>query len=201
MLHYTSNNLLDWQYQSHLKLSSDHVIDACVYPLPDGGFRMWYKDEANGSFTYAADSPDLFVWKVKGPELTERAHEGPNVFRYKGYYWMLIDEWRGQAVYRSNDLNKWERNGLILDRPGNREDDGTIGLHADVVVQDEEAFIFYFTHPERRGALDQEGQEGDYRHRRSSVQAARLEVHNGVLYCDRDREFQLLLRPAHDGEF
>ena len=39
--------------------------------------------------------------------------------------------------------------GLILDTPGTRPDDATIGLHADVVVQDDTAYIFYFTHPDR----------------------------------------------------
>lgn len=201
ILHYTSPDLLQWKHQSKLALSSDRIIDACIYPLPEGGFRMWYKDEAHQSFTYAADSKDLFHWTVLGPILTERAHEGPNVFRFKGYYWMIIDEWRGQGVFRSTDLDHWERNGLILDQPGTREDDGTIGLHADVVVQGDEAVIFYFTHPERRGALNQEGQEENYRYRRSSIQAARLEVVDGVLTCDRNEPFQLALRPPIEGEF
>ncbi|WJH34778.1 glycosyl hydrolase [Paenibacillus sp. CC-CFT747] len=151
LLHYTSPDLLQWTFRSKLELSSDRVIDACVYPLPSGGFRMWYKDEANGSFTYGADSPDLYEWKVTGPVITGRPHEGPNVFELSGHYWMIVDEWRGQGVYRSDNLTDWERSGLILDKPGIREDDGTIGLHADVVGQGEEAFIFYFTHPDRRG--------------------------------------------------
>lgn len=86
--------------------------------MPDGRFRMWYKDEGNGSVTYAADSSNLYDWQVVGPILTHREHEGANVFRLKGYYWMIIDEWQGQAVYRSDDLEHWERNGLILDGPG-----------------------------------------------------------------------------------
>ncbi|WP_208403605.1 hypothetical protein [Paenibacillus sp. BK720] len=42
------------------------------------------------------------------------------------------------SVLRSDDLTTWERNDIILDQPGKRSDDGTIGLHADVVVQGEE---------------------------------------------------------------
>ncbi|MCM3626083.1 hypothetical protein M3194_01720 [Paenibacillus glycanilyticus] len=66
-------------------------------------------------------------------------------------------EWRGQGVYRSDDLDNCERNGMILDTPGVRQDDGWIGHHADVVVSGEEAFVFYFTHPGRNGL--QEGRK------------------------------------------
>ncbi|MCS7463924.1 glycosyl hydrolase [Paenibacillus doosanensis] len=191
ILHYTSEDLLNWTFRSRLALSSDRVIDACVHRLPDGRFRMWYKDEAHHSHTYAADSEDLYHWQAVGPVITERGHEGPNVFRFQGSYWMIVDEWRGQGVFRSDDLEHWERSGLILDTPGSRQDDGTIGLHADVVVQGDEAYVFYFTHPGRRGGDD----TSSYETRRSSIQAARLRVENGKLTCDRDEEFELRLRP------
>ncbi|CAM3231370.1 glycosyl hydrolase [Paenibacillus lupini] len=196
MMHYTSPNLLNWTFCSKLELSSDRVIDACIHELTGGGFRMWYKDEANQSHTYAADSKDLYHWKVVGPVITERGHEGPNVFWFKGFYWMIVDEWRGQGVFRSDNLDTWERNGLILDQPGTREDDGTIGLHADVVVQGAQAFIFYFTHPGRKEELKQEGMEGRYESRRSSIQAARLDVVDGVLVCNRDESFEIELLPV-----
>jgi sucrose-6-phosphate hydrolase SacC (GH32 family) len=191
IVHYTSPDLLRWSFQSRLRLSSDRVIDACVHELPDGRFRMWYKDEANGSHTYAADSDDLYEWEVVGPVLTERPHEGPNVFRFGGHYWMLVDEWRGQGVFRSGDMDHWERTGLILDQPGSRPDDGGIGLHADVVVSGDDAYVFYFTHPGRHG-----GDTGDsYETRRTSIQVARLRVVEGNLVCDRDEEFELELTP------
>ncbi|MBW4080339.1 glycosyl hydrolase [Paenibacillus sp. S150] len=193
ILHYTSPDLLAWAYQSKLALSSNRVIDACVYRLPSGSFRMWYKDEAAGSLTYAADSPNLYSWEVVGPVLTHQPHEGPNVFEFKGYYWMVIDEWQGQGVYRSADLESWERNGRILDAPGSRAEDGTIGLHADVVVQEDKAYIFYFTHPERTGSREQEASAGS---RRSSIQAARLDVADGRLICRRDEAFELKLIPG-----
>ncbi|MFX3633850.1 MAG: family 43 glycosylhydrolase [Candidatus Pristimantibacillus sp.] len=194
IVHYTSIDLLNWSFIGNIPLSSDRVIDACIYQLEDGRFRMWYKDEANGSLTYAADSEDLYSWQVTGPVITGKAHEGPNVFQFKGAYWMIVDEWRGQGVYRSDDLASWERNGLILDQPGAREDDGTIGLHADVVVQDDQAYIFYFTHPDRRGALNQENEQS-YAMRRSSLQVAKLDVKDGILVCDRDEPFELELKP------
>ncbi|NMO95159.1 family 43 glycosylhydrolase [Paenibacillus lemnae] len=196
ILHYSSPDLLSWTYHSEVKLSSDRVIDACVYRMPDGRFRMWYKDEDNGSATYAADSLNLHDWEVVGPVLTHRSHEGPNVFEFKGYYWMIVDEWRGQGVFRSTDLEQWERNGLILDKPGTREDDGTIGLHADVVVQDDNAYIFYFTHPERIGTYDP---DQTYGMRRSSIQAARLDVVDGNLVCNRDEDVELILHPESTG--
>lgn len=192
ILHYTSRNLYNWNFRSQLELSSDRVIDACVHPLPGGGFRMWFKDETHGSHTYAADSPDLYTWRVTGPVLTERPHEGPNVFAFAGRYWLIVDEWRGQGVFVSTDLTTWQRNGLILDRSGKRTDDAGVGLHADVVVEGDRAFIFYFTHPERTGKQEQPTQAL----RRSSVQVAELVVRDGVLTCDRDAEPATLLDPA-----
>jgi hypothetical protein len=182
--HYTSANLTEWEYQSTLTLSSDRVIDACVHPIPRGGYRMWYKDEANQSHTYAADSADLFSWKVRGPVVAHSAHEGPNVFELGGFYWMLIDEWAGLRVLRSSDLDEWTLHDRILDTPGTRVDDGTIGLHADVVTAGDDAFVFYFTQPGR--SPGEAPRNGLFEHRRSSIQVARAHVVDGRLVCDRD---------------
>lgn len=181
ILHYTSPDLLVWHYESKLALSSDRVIDACVLALPGRGFRMWYKDEANGSHTYAADSEDLYTWQVAGPVVETHPHEGANVFFLGGWYWMIVDEWKGQGVYRSDDLTNWERSGQILAESGNREDDQGFGFHADVVVSGDHALIFYFTHPGRIP-----GQDNGYEGRRSSIQAAQLTVENGNLCCNRN---------------
>ncbi|MEK3912815.1 family 43 glycosylhydrolase [Paenibacillus sp. FSL H7-0331] len=185
IIHYTSPDLLKWTYQSRLQLSSERVIDACVHKLPDGKFRMWYKDEDHHSHTYAADSDDLYNWTVVGPVITGRGHEGPNVFILGGSYWLLVDEWRGQGVYQSENGIDWVNQGLILDQPGQREDDQAIGLHADVVVQGEHAFIFYFTHPERKPGQP----ERTYQDRRTSIQVAKLTVNDGRLICDRNAPF------------
>jgi hypothetical protein len=194
ILHYTSGDLWKWQLHSKLSLSSEKVIDACVFRLPGGMWRMWYKDEANGSHTWAADSPDLFDWKVAGPVITDRHHEGPNVFRFKGYYWMIVDQWAGQGVYRSDDCLNWIPQPRILDVSGKRTDDAGFGHHADVLVQGERAFAFYFTHPDRK-PQDTHGSDGThpYSSKRTSLQAAELDVRDGVLICDRDREFDLAL--------
>ncbi len=221
IVHHVSDDLVRWRRVGPLTLSSDRVIDACVAalpgPRPDGArWRMWFKDEADDSHTWAADSPDLYRWDVVGPVLTDRPHEGPNVFALAGRHWLVVDEWRGQGVYRSADLTTWERDGLILDRPGSRPDDGGIGLHADVVVvgpEPQTAFIVYFTHPgrtetwaDRAGGASPEpdaafafGPMETPAQRRSSVQVARVRVVDGHLVCDRDADIDLDLRRARVG--
>lgn len=195
IVHMTSTNLWDWQFQSILPLSSERVIDACVFQLPDHGWRMWYKDEGHNSFTYSADSPDLYHWQSGGAVITDCAHEGPNVFEWHGRYWMITDVWHGLGVYTSPDCESWARQGTILETPGNRPDDGAIGHHADVLVQGEKAYIFYFTHPEILGMAGSDFQ-WTYAARRTSLQAAQLVVVNGQLTCDRDQPFDLHLLPV-----
>ncbi|TMR94514.1 glycosyl hydrolase [Nonomuraea basaltis] len=175
--HYTSPDLVRWTYRSTLGLSSSYVIDACVAALPGGGYRLWYKDEADDSHTWAADSQDLYHWQVKGPAVTISVHEGPNVFALGGRHWMIVDEWHGQRVLRSDDLETWQPLGLVLDKPGSGEHDGGYGHHADVVVTGEEALAFYFTHLDAPGGG-----------RRSAVHAARLRVRGDELTCDRDEK-------------
>lgn len=192
IVHLFSSNLWDWEFHSILPLSSDRVIDACIFRLPGGSWRMWYKDEAHNSFSYAADSADLFSWTVRGPVITDCPHEGPNVFRWQDAYWMVTDPWRGLGVYRSADCQTWTRQADILDIPGIRHDDGAIGHHADVLVQGEKATIFYFTHPEVAGMAG-EDMVWTYAKRRTSLQAAQLEFKNGQLLCDRDRPFEINL--------
>ena len=34
-------NLIDWNFESKLNLSSEKIIDACVFRLPERYFRMW----------------------------------------------------------------------------------------------------------------------------------------------------------------
>ena len=151
ILHYTSKNLIDWNFESKLNLSSEKIIDACVFRLPDGIFRMWYKDERNGSHTYFADSKDLYNWEVKDCAADDVPHEGANVFEFGGKYWLITDCWSGLDVYYSDDLTTWtKQSGRILDVGGTREDDGVIANHADVYVTDNNAYIFYFTHPDRQ---------------------------------------------------
>lgn len=195
--HYTSPDLLTWTFGSVLELSSRFVIDACVVRLPEGGYRMWFKDEADDSATWFADSPDLYSWKVGDRVIAHRRHEGPNVFALGGKWWMIVDEWEGQGVFVSEDLHEWASHGRILDSPGVRRDDGGPGHHADVVTTAADtAVVVYFTHPGRSA-----NQLGDgYESRRSSIQAAILRVVDGILVCDRDASLPTPLLPA-DGPY
>lgn len=184
--HYTSADLVKWTHHGPLGLSSTKVIDACVVELPGGGFRMWYKDQHHDSETWTADSPDLYSWTVRGAALkTSGGHEGPNVFRFRDSYWLIVDSWKGQLAYRSADLENWTPAGTILDGDTGvehrRQDDTGPGLHADVVVTGDTAWIFYFTHPERTGP-----DHPTVTSRRSSIQVAQLDVREGQLHCNRD---------------
>ncbi|AUS80516.1 glycosyl hydrolase [Actinoalloteichus sp. AHMU CJ021] len=187
ILHYTSSDLWSWEFRSELDLSSRKVIDAAVAPLPGGGWRMWFKDEADDSHIHAADSPDLFDWTTVGPVITDRPQEGPTVFSFAGSHWMINDFWSGLSVYRSDDLTAWElQDEPILDRPGVRDGDDGLGHHAVAITQGERAFLVYFTEP---------GGE-----RRARVQVAELRVVDGRLTCDRDAPFSLTLDAARTVE-
>lgn len=182
--HLTSDDLEHWTHAGFLELSSAYVIDAAVARTPDGLLRLWYKDEADGSTTYAAVSSDWCSWAVEGQVIGGVPHEGPNVFALGDWQWMIVDEWRGQRVYRSHDGAAWTAQGLVLDAPGAHPLDRQVGRHADVVVHGEGATAFYFTHPEWGGSNDVGTQEGLLR--RSEVHRARLWVSGGVLRCDRN---------------
>ncbi|WP_231735351.1 glycoside hydrolase family protein [Gracilibacillus massiliensis] len=149
---------------------------------------MWYKDEGNNSETYCADSSDLYNWQVIGPVITDFPHEGVNVFQWKDSYWLIVDKWDGQAVYRSENGQDWTYNSTILDQDGTRPDDTGYGYHADVLVNQDKAYIFYFTHPERGKDPNQ-----SYHSKRSSIQIAELEHNNGKIICDRNKDFRLIL--------
>lgn len=100
---------------------------------------------------------------------------------------MITDPWEGLGVYRSDDLEHWDRCPNILAQPGSRSDDGTIAAHADVLVHKDRAYIFYFTHPEvSREERSNPDFVWEYRHRRTSLQVAELKVEGEQLVCDRD---------------
>jgi len=197
IIHYTSQNFWDWKFEDELNLSSNYVIDACVIKMPSGNWRMWYKDEAHGSHTFAADSEDLYNWKVIGDVIDDCAHEGPNVFSFKGYFWMLTDPWEGIGVYRSIDAVNWERRKNILDIPGNRKDDNVVANHADVLVEGDNAYIFYHTQPGWQYNFQKEIDvwefDWKYEQKRSSLQVAQLEVIDNELVCNRNKPFELII--------
>ena len=188
ILHYVSKNLWDWAYQGEVNLDSPRVIDACVYEISPGLYKMWYKDEARASRTYAAVSSDLHDWKVVGEEVSDCAQEGPNVFTLGGKIWMISDFWRGLAVYTSEDFAHWTRCKNILEKSGTRPMDVGLGHHADVVVRGDRAYLFYFCHP-FASELPEDGNDKkqltDQQRNKAVVQVAELFVQDGCLVCDR----------------
>lgn len=114
IIHYTSYDLWNWKFESILDLSSDKVIDACVYQIGENKYKMWYKDEKHDSHTFSAISCDLYNWQVYGEEIMYNSHEGPNVFELKGKKWMITDEWNGLGVYETEDYMHWKRQGHIF---------------------------------------------------------------------------------------
>lgn len=190
IIHLTSRNLRDWEYQSTLKLACDKVIDACVMEMDDGTWRLWYNNERDGKSIYYADSDDLYNWNDKGKAMASRG-EGPKVFRWKGYIWLVMDTWRGLGVYRSDDGLNWQRQKEnLLAEPGTGQDDMVKGGHPDVVVNDGKAYLFYFTHPGRRG---QDANKDTTEQRRSSIQVAELKYTDGWLECNRNEPTYIYL--------
>lgn len=185
IIHLTSNNLLDWEYQSTLKLSSNKVIDACVFRMFDGTWRMWYNNERDRKSIYYADSDDLYNWKDKGKAVGDRSGEGPVVFSWNEHLWMIVDNWKGLGVYRSKDGINWTRQkNNILETPGTGKDDQVKAGHPGVVVSGDRAYLFYFTHPGRTAI---NANKDTYEQRRSSIQVVELEYKDGWLACDRNQ--------------
>ena len=197
IVHLTSDDLIDWTFESILQLASDKVIDAGVFNANDGWWYMYYNNEKDRKSIYSAKSKDLYNWENVGKVIDDKAGEGPKVFYWQNQYFMIVDNWDGLGVYSSQDLKNWERQPEnILQKPGKGEDDTTKGLHADVVVNDDRAYIFYFTHPERVPSEDGgAGSANDsYEVRRSSVQVAELEYRDGIIVCDRDKPVYINLK-------
>lgn len=195
IIHLTSNNLTDWNFESKLNLASERCIDASVFQLPDGTWRMYYNNENDGKSIYYADSPDLYQWKDSGTRVIKDRGEGPKIFRWKGKNWMVNDAWKGLGVYTSEDFITWKRQANnILEIPGIGEDDKVKGGHPDVVVQGDKAYVFYFTHP---GRTPENKDVDGYETRRSTIQVAELEYDNGTIICNRNNPVYINLKPTN----
>lgn len=199
IIHLTSSDLINWDYVSTLPLEHDRDIDPGVLRLPDGSWRLWYKDEADGSSTHYADSPDLDQWTDRGrvPGLSDVGGEAPVAFHWKGHYWLFRDIGRGLAMYRSDDALAWARTGTLLDEPGTGPDDKAVGKHPDLIISGDRAYMFYFTHP---GTAPSHADGMD--RRRTSIQVVELKYDpaSNVLTADRDAPTLLYLQPPADPE-
>jgi len=200
ILQYSSDDLWHWAFERRIPLASDYCIDPTLIRRPDGAWRMWYKDEGHKSQTYAVESRDLKNWApVPDPGVSKLYGEGPKAFHFQGAYWLIKDPDSGLDVYRSDNLDNWTYQGKILDRPGTRNSDATIGKHADVIVCGDRAYIIYFTHPYTQDAPQRNG-VWPLSNRHSAIQAAELEVRDGKLICDRNKAFRIQLTPPQEPE-
>ncbi|MFJ4998167.1 hypothetical protein ACIP5T_08445 [Microbacterium sp. NPDC088619] len=176
IVEYVSDDLRHWERRGPLALSSDRVIDAAVARTPDGLWRIWYKDEAADSVTMVASSPDLGEWRLDGVAIGGRPHEGPTVFELGGFWWMIVDEWRGMGVYRSGDGIRWLRQGdddavILADAPG-----GGHGNHGAHVHHGDELWFYFFGTAEAAPVHAATGEQ-----RRAAVYRLGLEVEAGNL--------------------
>lgn len=192
--HLTSTDLINWKNLSELKLASNRVIDASVMQMPNGIWHLWYNNEPDHKSIYLAESADLNSWTDKGKVIGNKAGEGPKIFRWRGYFWMIVDQWQGLGVYRSEDGDNWqEQEKNLLAEAGTGHDDQVKGGHADVVVSGDRAYLFYFTHPGRRGP---DASKDSTEQRRSSIQVTELEYKEGWLETERNKPVPIRLLPV-----
>jgi Carboxypeptidase regulatory-like domain/Glycosyl hydrolases family 43 len=190
--HLTSKDLLHWTPLADANLESESTIDACVFRLPTGEWRLWYKNEADGSKVYFSDSPDLIHWTHKGIATTNHG-EGPVVFQWHGAYWLINDPHAGLGVFRSDDLTTWHQQpNNILREPGTQPTDKAVGSHADVVVDAAgRAWLFYFT--QQGGENASANTKGYGRH--SVLHVTELHEANGIITTDRNAPAYIHLLP------
>ncbi|WP_405374094.1 MULTISPECIES: hypothetical protein [unclassified Microbacterium] len=181
IVEYRSSDLSQWQRVGALKLESDRVIDAGVARTSDGRWRLWYKDEAADSVTKVAVSDDLETWTWGSTAVGGRPHEGPCAFELGGWWWMIVDEWRGMAVHRSRDGVSWARQGgpdAVILGAGEVAGPG-FGHHGAAVRDGDRTWFYFFGHP--RGAYIPDVDADSVDARRSAIYRVGLRVERGEL--------------------
>jgi hypothetical protein len=160
--HFTSDDGMIWTHISTAALSSMRCIDPFVMKIGDT-WCMWYKDEAKGSQTWLAQSPDMDKWTVTGEMVGSPGQEAPYVWQWHDAYWLMTDRTGrpgGLRIYRSDSgLKDWKLNTTILDQPdGRRPLDNAIGHHPAILMQkdasqNDQCLLFYFTQHGRTSVL------------------------------------------------
>jgi len=196
ILHLTSTDMLNWKFESIVPVGTHKVIDPSITKVSDNLWRLWYNDEKKGKSISYAESNDLYHWTDKG-EIIPAHGEGPKVFQWKDKYFMIVDVWKGMDVYSSTDQLHWVKQPeRILENPGKGKDDQAIGGHCDVVVNNDQAYIFYFTHPGR--TKDNPAPANSFEARRSVIQLGQLHYEDGVITCNRDEALYIHLVGRND---
>lgn len=145
-----------WTYVNTVT-NEPQAIDATVYKIGNV-YNMWYRNCIKDPCgIYHATSTDLLNWQFHGKALGDINNfdltkiwyqEGPYVFRWKGYYWMITDPDDGIVVYRSSDAVTWKlMNRILTPNGGKRPMDSANGKHASVMVINDRAFIVYHSEP------------------------------------------------------
>ena len=191
IVHLTSGDLRRWTCGDTLDLGSDRVIDASVVALGPGRYRLWYKDERDGSRIKWADSPDLGTWRVGGTAIATPG-EAPKAFRWRGHWWLISDAWKGLLVARSDDATRWTRqDDYLLAEPGRQPGDRAKGQHPDVIVSRDRAWLFYFV---QQGGEPQAAANPAWA-QRSALHVAELHERDGRLGVDREAATEVVLTP------
>lgn len=194
IVHLTSQDLKQWECRGALEVGSRRIIDASVIKK-DGLYRLWFKDEEKGSRLFVATSTDLEHWQRQPEPVADIAAEGPKVFAFGGYYWLIADAWKGLMVLRSTDLEHWEpQPERILEQPGTAPTDDDKGQHPDVLVNDGKAFIYYFVHQFNAPEARTDAHFGQ----RTVIQVAELKLENGWLRVDRNAPAEARLKAPTD---
>jgi hypothetical protein len=192
IIHLTSADLTHWRFVQKIPLPSVRAIDPYVFKLENGTWRLWYKDESDHSHLHSIDSDDLLHWANDRVAISDRSCEGPIVFRWKGSIWLIVDCWKGLGVYRSSDALHWiPQQDNLLASPGLAPTDRSEGHHADVVVQDSRAYLYYFvrqTGPDSRPDMPESSH-------RSVIQVVELSEDHGIVTADRNVSVHVALLP------
>lgn len=212
IVHYETdldNPVEAWKKVAVMHDSTLNTIDATVFCQGET-YHLWYKGKIKGkkkNELYHLTSHDLYDWAHQGFSKSEvfnaqatghEFEEAPYIFQWKNMYWLLTDPHQGLLVYSSEEGNSWDFQGKILKEGGKRELDNNRARHCSVAVVKDRAFIFYHVEPWRR--YDLEEKKGENRvpifkqalnNRRSVLQMAELEVRDGKLFCDRNKEVRL----------
>jgi hypothetical protein len=179
ILHFTSDDGINWNYVSTCALASDRVIDPTVYSVGDLWY-MVYKNEAAGSHTFVSQSADLENWTNAHQADPDGSQEGPFAFRWCDKWWLIVDavSGRGLRIYTSeNGIDNFKYVTTILDQcDGTRDQDNAVGHHPGVVVQwvgnRQQCLIYYFTEFNRH----------------EFMQLAELEMSvDGKVFCNRNK--------------
>lgn len=190
--HFVGSGLWTWRHVGRLELGTEHAVDACVERLPDRSWALWFKDEAVDGAIRRTTSADLRTW---GPPQDVLAgwHESPVVKRLGDYYWLLAETQEGLRAYRSGDAETWVAQGEFIAPSGSRPHDQGPPRSPDLVaVGSGHGYLFYYA----QSGTDAFGEPAPTSGQSSVIQAARIEVQEGSLVCDRDAPLQLDLSGA-----